>query len=118
MNLYPKKQLALAFTLGIGLLSGCASSKKTEAVQPQPAPVVVVAKPTADPSPAQASIDMAAVGEMVYTNKCSTCHKLKQVEAYTQAEWTPILASMARKAKLSEQETAQVSAFVKSKAKS
>jgi mono/diheme cytochrome c family protein len=56
-------------------------------------------------------------GHTVYTAKCGRCHGLKDPGNYTAERWEPILKAMAPKAKLSEEETAQVRAYVQANAK-
>jgi mono/diheme cytochrome c family protein len=56
-------------------------------------------------------------GEKTYKASCGRCHGLKDPASYTAKEWEPIMKSMAPKAKLSEQETSNVMAFVVNNAK-
>ena len=58
-----------------------------------------------------------AAGQTLYTSRCGTCHGLKKVERYTVTEWAHILNSMAPKAKLTDVETQQVTAYVNANAK-
>ncbi|RYZ00048.1 MAG: hypothetical protein EOO11_02950 [Chitinophagaceae bacterium] len=58
-----------------------------------------------------------AAGHQVYNAKCGRCHNLKDPAHYTAERWVPILKSMAPKARLSEDETAQVAAYVNANAK-
>lgn len=70
--------------------------------------------PASTANPATAKIE---AGHQVYTAKCGRCHALKEPSHYTAERWVPILQSMAPKAKLSEEETANVLAYVQANAK-
>lgn len=74
---------------------------------------------TETPAPAapDANAALVAAGQTVYTNRCGRCHNLKPVEAYTPAAWENILKSMIPKAKLNEEESKQVTAYVMANAK-
>jgi mono/diheme cytochrome c family protein len=65
------------------------------------------------------AVDESAVveGHAIYTTKCGKCHGLKNPADFTSAKWDGILKVMAPKAKLSQTETAQVTAYVKANAK-
>jgi mono/diheme cytochrome c family protein len=54
----------------------------------------------------------ATAGKTIYDGKCAKCHKPKDVAAYTPERWTGILNKMVPKAKLDDEETKQVTAFV------
>ena len=54
-----------------------------------------------------------AEGKVVYMKKCAACHDLKTVDNYTSAQWSGILPKMIDKAELNEEESSQVSAYVK-----
>lgn len=56
-------------------------------------------------------------GHTIFTTKCTRCHGEKPLEKWDYEELRPVLASMVKKAKLSEEETGQVSAYAYSKAK-
>lgn len=57
------------------------------------------------------------LGKSVFVNKCGKCHELKQTNNYTKNQWENILKAMAPKAKLSTEETDQVSAYIMANAK-
>lgn len=63
------------------------------------------------------TVDLASVGKTVYTTRCNRCHGLKNTENYTQQQWTNILKSMIPKARLNEDESKQVTAYVMANAK-
>jgi mono/diheme cytochrome c family protein len=56
----------------------------------------------------------ATAGQAIYETggKCAKCHKPKNVDSYTPEKWTGILKSMVPKAKLDENETRLVTAYV------
>lgn len=64
-----------------------------------------------------AHAEMVAQGKLVYTNSCGRCHGLKPVENYTSERWTNILKSMIPKAKLTDAQAEQVTAYVMANAK-
>ena len=59
----------------------------------------------------------AETGKTVYTTRCGRCHNLKPVEKYTAEQWDKILISMIPKARLSEKESNDVTAYVLANAK-
>ena len=63
------------------------------------------------------SAEMIAAGKTVYTTRCGKCHGLKEVSAYTEQRWEPILKSMIPKARLNDDEAKQVTAYVMANAK-
>lgn len=63
------------------------------------------------------TVDLATAGKTVYTTRCNRCHGLKNTENYTQQQWTNILKSMIPKARLNEDESKQVTAYVMANAK-
>ena len=62
-------------------------------------------------------VDLASVGKTVYTTRCNRCHGLKNTENYTEQQWTGILKNMIPKARLNEDESKQVTAYVMANAK-
>lgn len=58
-----------------------------------------------------------AEGKTIWQEKCVKCHKLYLPESHTAAKWNPILARMTKKAKLDEQQSALVTAYVLANAK-
>lgn len=59
----------------------------------------------------------AAAGKETYVAKCQRCHSLKNPANYTTDQWVPILNNMAAKANLSDDEKANVMAYVDANAK-
>jgi|JI61114BRNA_FD_contig_41_2654662_length_647_multi_3_in_0_out_0_1 cytochrome c5 len=56
-------------------------------------------------------------GKAVYSAKCGNCHKLKEPSRGNMTQWTKWIDRMAPKAKLTEDEKAQVTAYVSVNAK-
>ena len=51
-------------------------------------------------------------GKSIFDSKCSRCHAPVIIDNYTQERWNKILPDMARRAKLSVENTALVQAYV------
>jgi cytochrome c5 len=58
-----------------------------------------------------------APGKTVYRENCNRCHNYKWPETRTAEKWPGIIDRMARKAKLTDDQKAQVLDFVKANAK-
>lgn len=100
-----KTIIALAFITG--LVAACTPKvSKT----PPPPPVAEAAAPTGS---------AAAGGLIIASSKCTKCHKDKteHVPKHTFAEQQKLMETMAKKAKLSEQETLDLMSYVKAQAK-
>ena len=107
-----KKLLSALFILSLIII---ACSKKTVATKD-----VSINTFTETPSAEipKANIEMAdaavlAVGKTIYETKCTRCHGMKPTASYTVDRWDGILKLMAPKAKLTETETEQVTAYVR-----
>ena len=74
-----------------------------------PSPVVTTTEVTGEAA--------IAAGKTIYQAKCGRCHNLKNVGAYDERSWVGILKIMTPRAKLTETETQQVTAYVKANAK-
>jgi len=61
--------------------------------------------------------EMLKKGEDLFNLKCGRCHGLPSPADYTVADWKPIIAAMAPKAKLNADETNWVLAYVNENAK-
>lgn len=93
------------------LMTAC--SKKTVPVSSTPQPTenktTVQAAPAFKADPEE--------GMKVYQSSCGRCHDLKNTAEYTSEEWRPIMNSMAKKARLTDSQKAQVLAYVTQNAK-
>jgi cytochrome c5 len=58
-----------------------------------------------------------AGGKLIFESKCGSCHALPRANAFTVSKWTGLVDWMAPKAKLSDDEKAQVLAYVHAHAK-
>lgn len=58
-----------------------------------------------------------AAGKVLYESRCSRCHGLPEVDKWSATQWEPIMESMAPKAKLTDVEKQQVTAYVNANAK-
>ncbi len=94
--------LAIAFVIG-----GCAKK-----ITPTVAVPVTTTKPVAT-----ATSSPIAMGQTIYTAKCGRCHELKITTDFTANDWGNIMESMAKKAHLTDDEKANVLAYVKANAK-
>lgn len=83
-------------------LLGCSTTQKVPIVQS-------VAKPAVDNSIAE--------GKDLYENRCGKCHKLFAASDYTAKEWPGILNKMQNKAKITDDQKAQIFAYLSSEAK-
>jgi hypothetical protein len=70
------------------------------------------------PSQATATTSPAIdAGKSIYIAKCQRCHGLKDPADYTANQWVPILDNMAKKAALTDDEKANVLAYVDANAR-
>lgn len=53
-----------------------------------------------------------AAGKSIFEAKCGKCHDMPVPNHYTKEKWTPIMNSMAKKAKISDEEKALVYNYV------
>jgi len=60
------------------------------------------------------SADQLAEGSSIYSSKCTTCHKAKIIDDYTEKRWSKVLPNMAKKAELNPNELELVQAYVAS----
>lgn len=64
-----------------------------------------------------AHAELLKQGATIYTTKCTRCHGAKPVANYNTDQWTRILKGMIPKAKLTDAEAEQVTAYVMANAK-
>ena len=105
--------------LALVTLVGCAK-KVTDTSSSQPAAVNEVKPPADIPKEAAKNMESPQVtaGKEIYTTRCARCHGAKKVDDYTVQQWIPIMDRMAPKAKLTDIEKSNVTAYVNFYAKS
>ena len=108
------KKIMLFSVIAIIMLAAC--SKKTTPASS------TASTSTADPVKTetemkQPTADLAVQGKGIFDTKCQRCHQGKQAANYTTVQWESILEKMAPRAKLTEEETKQVHAYVMAHAK-
>lgn len=104
------KKTILALAILASVVVACTpKASKTPPPPPPPAPEVA----------ATVTGSVEAGGVIIASAKCTKCHgnETGHVPKHTFAEQEKLMQSMAKKAKLSEQETADLMAYVKAKAK-
>ncbi len=57
-------------------------------------------------------------GHLVYNSKCNKCHGLVNIPDYNEAQWEKLIAAMAPKAKLTTQETDDLTKYIYAKRES
>lgn len=105
----------LLFASALAALVAACAHKATPAASTTSAGTT--APSTTTTSPSNTAVAKVEAGHQVYNAKCGRCHALKEPSHYTAERWVPILQSMAPKARLSEEETANVLAYVQANAK-
>ena len=74
-------------------------------------------KPTTKPPTTDGPTDIMAAGKTIYTTRCNRCHKAEPIDRFTTVEWENILKSMIPKARLNEEQSKIVTAYIMAKAK-
>lgn len=76
--------------------------------------VAACAKKTTPATSAKTEVEPAAtaLGKSIYEAKCNQCHGLPPADAFTVQKWTKVIDWMAPKAKLKNDEKAEVMAYV------
>ena len=110
-----KRLLSLLLLLAIIMI---ACSKKTVATKEVATESAQAVQPETSKSTGEvADVNLIAAGKTIYETKCTRCHGMKPTDFYTPERWDGILKTMVPKAKLTEGETEQVTAYVKANAK-
>lgn len=120
------KKLIIVIVVFISIAACTKKAVPTAAAPSAPAPVAAPA-PTPDPvAPAitppptgggKMNLQMVESGKKIYNNSCGRCHGLKKTENYTQEDWVGIMERMAKKARLTDTEKADVLAYAQYYAK-
>lgn len=87
----------LAFALAV---TSCGAKKAA----PAPAEVPM--------TPATPLTAVQEEGHQLYENNCAKCHDLFAPNSYSKKDWVPILASMQKKAKLSDSDMAKIKGYL------
>ena len=102
-----KKYIYSLCFLGV-IVYSCKSQQATPAI---------VSTETSAPMANLSKEEMLKKGEDLFNLKCGRCHGLPSPSQFTIADWQPIMAAMAPKAKLNADETNWVLAYVNANAK-
>lgn len=102
-----------ALCLGAIACSKKTVSSKSSTPPPNTKKEAVTDIPKVDASESEALL----AGRKIYTTKCAKCHEAKPVEKWNTASWNGILKSMIPKARLTDEESKQVTAYVMVNAK-
>jgi mono/diheme cytochrome c family protein len=86
-------------------------------ISPSKATAVVETAPVTSVDSATVNAAIVATGQKVFVGKCGKCHELKQPAQFTKERWVGIVNWMAPKAKATDEEKAQILAYVQHNAK-
>jgi len=70
-----------------------------------------------DADRAGVSTDRLMIGRTLYINKCGSCHNLHLPEQYTQKQWLKAMPEMQKKAKITDEESKQITDFLLARSK-
>lgn len=65
-------------------------------------------------APLVAGADDLAAGKKLYTGKCARCHELYNPAKYDGEHWNRWMSKMSRKARLSDEQSDQLAAYLES----
>ena len=88
------KLLAIAAVFGV--VSACSSNKST--IQ--------------EPTTIAVKMNKDEAGKMLYENNCAKCHDLYSPKDFNAEQWKPIMLSMQKKAKISDEEREIIYAYL------
>jgi hypothetical protein len=66
---------------------------------------------SAEPKPTVMTAELTA-GKTAYENNCAKCRKLFEPKEFSKEAWAPILVSMQKKARLSDEEMAPITNYI------
>ena len=114
------KKLTIVLLFAAGVYSCAKKVTPTSTAKTEQPPVEAPAPPPPPPVAAIAekpSSDLIASGQRVFETRCGKCHGLKNPGNYTQVRWVDLVNVMAPKARITDEEKAQVLAYVQHNAK-
>lgn len=111
------KRLLVLFSM-ITLIAAACTKKAipTTSTPARPTDAAAVPPPP-PPSEAVPPADEHAAGKSLFNAKCGRCHDLPVPANYTAERWGPIMVAMSQKARLDEDQSKKITAFVKANAK-
>lgn len=80
---------------------------------------VITARTSEPPPPQKKMVDVKpdmAMGKVIFTNRCGRCHDLPMPDQYTAQRWEGILSYMIPRARLTDEQTVHVTAYLKTNA--
>ena len=113
-----KRKFSYAAAAACVLLVICCSPKVSSPVKSDAGKGVSSGTAAATPvTPAAPAADPVAIaaGHEVYDGKCGQCHKLFEISQFTEEEWGKIIPSMARKARLTDDEHDKLVTYILAK---
>jgi len=72
---------------------------------------------SADADRAGVSTERLMVGRTLYISKCGSCHNLHLPEQYTQKQWLKVMPAMQKKARITDEESKQITDFLLARSK-
>ncbi len=70
-----------------------------------------------DADRAGVSTERLIVGRTLYISKCGSCHNLHLPEQYTQKQWLKVMPAMQKKARITDEESKQITDFLLTRSK-
>ena len=118
-------KIARILTAGVAVLffTYCKTTKTPVAPAP-PAPPVVIAAPEKSPAavmqisivekrwPGPNAEAEIKAGQVIYTTKCASCHKVYNIEEFGEKKWIHEIDDMSPKAKLTPEEKLSLTKYI------
>lgn len=98
-----KEKVILLVVLGI-IISSCSPKIPPP---PPPPPLKPIAN-VVDVSKTSVIVE----GKSLFENNCAKCHDLPKPKDFTKTEWIPIMVSMQKKSKISDEESNKIYAYL------
>ena len=100
----------IKFIIGVFALAFVYSCTAKKAVAPAKDEVVVFVEPVKEKLVVTA--ETLAEGKSLYGMNCAKCHDLYNPKTFSAEEWTPIIMSMQKKAKISDEQREKIYAYL------